>query len=524
MTDNMDEFDQDQFETADEQPEHVAETRDLKQTVADAWRNKPLFKLIVIMGVVSFAMAGALGAFSSAPAPDKAHLAEAPKLQEAPGGKASPFFIEQNKQANEERVDKAIQQGGSAIPTPVGSDVDLSELTEKAKKDPLLEFRAETERLKQELRAEQKQNTQQVQMLQQQMRQKPVEEDDTLARAMQKQMQDLMQSWVPHKITTVAGVAEEKQVAGAATASVPSGVQMASVEADQTVTPAKRKLAKAVIPAGTVNYAQLLTEANSDVPGPIMVQLLSGPLAGGRAIGQFQVANDYLVLTFNHVSYKGEDYSINAIALDPDTTLGGMATEVDHRYFTRLVLPAAASFMSAFGSALSEGKSDTTVTGDTVIVSQADKGYKDALYSGLGQMGQTMSQFLQNEASATKPLIRVGVGTPMGLFFLQPVHKPGEEETEEDKTAATLQEWLARNYQQKQNNNLTPLQQMQLLQQMQGNSGYGTSGYGTSGYGTTGYDASTIGGLPSAAPTGSARVLAPGAAYKAGNTTIYTTR
>src|SRR6202021_599971 len=112
---------------------------------------------------------------------------------------------------------------------------------------------------------------------------------------------------------------------------------------------------KTIVPAGTVSYAQLLTEANSDVPGPILAQIMSGPLAGARAGGEFKTLDDYLVLHFALVNFKGKDYQIDAIALDPDTTLGGMATDVDQRYFTRVILPAAAGFMQGLGSALAQG-------------------------------------------------------------------------------------------------------------------------------------------------------------------------
>jgi len=491
MTDNMDEFEQEQFDSGEEPGERARPG--VKQSFAEAWRNKPIFKLLVIMAVVAFAMAGALGAFSSAPEQAAAKLGKTPNIKEVPGGKSSPFFIEQNKQANEQRVDQALAQGGSAIPTPVGNDIDLSELTEKTKKDPLLEFRAETERLKQELRAEQKQNTQQVQVLQQQIKQKPVQEDETLARAMQKQMQELMKSWSPGRMVSVNGVTtkEETQAAAAAKA---SSMQLASLEQNAAEQAAAQKPVKALIPAGTVNYAQLLTEANSDVPGPILAQILSGPLAGGRAIGQFQVMNEYLVLTFSRVSFKGKDYSINALALDPDTTLGGMATEVDHRYLTRLLLPAAASFMSAFGDALSDGSSETTISGDTVIVSEASKGSKDAMYSGLGQMGQTMSEFMKNEANNTKVLVRVAVGTPMGLFFTQPVTESGTGSMPDNQSATqTLQQLLAA----ERAKNAASQQETTNMNTLY----------------STGTGTSSNSGM---------RVLSPGSSYKAGTTTIYT--
>ena len=60
---------------------------------------------------------------------------------------------------------------------------------------------------------------------------------------------------------------------------------------------------------------------------------------------------DYLVLQFTLVNFKGKDYPITAVALDPDTTLGGMATEVNQRYFTRVVLcRLPPDFLQGFGS------------------------------------------------------------------------------------------------------------------------------------------------------------------------------
>ncbi len=181
-----------------------------------------------------------------------------------------------------------------------------------------------------------------------------------------------------------------------------------------------RETPKTIVSAGTVSYAQLITEANSDVPGPILAQIVSGPLAGARAVGQFQVANgnaDYLVLQFNLANLKGKDYALNAIALDPDTTLGGMATEVNQRYFTRVVLPAAAGFLQGFGSALGQGNSSISTNGTTTIVSQSGKGISQGAFTGVGQAAQTASQFFQNQANQTRPLVRVAAGTPIGMFF-----------------------------------------------------------------------------------------------------------
>ncbi|MFA6279432.1 MAG: hypothetical protein WC612_01385 [Bdellovibrionales bacterium] len=445
MTNNTDEFDQDQFDPMDSH-ESFGGSAEAKKGFFETVKNKPIVKLLVIMGFVGVALAGALGSFSSKPEATPSQLAKPPSLNEAPGGSATPFFIEQNDKANAQRVGRALTEGGSAMPTPTGHDV--SDLTDK-RKDPLVEFKAETERLKQEMAAQQKQNNQQLQLMQQQMQMNQrggnAADDESLAKAMQKQMQQLMESWTPSHAKIVAGAVPP---ATEALLQKEQSMKSENMTSSGVVNPADVK--KAIVSAGTVNYAQLLTEANSDVPGPILAQILSGPLSGGRAIGKFQVMNNYLVLTFNLVTYKGKEYAIDALALDPDTTLGGMATEVDHRYFIRVLLPAAGAFASAFGKALAETPTETTVSNGTVISNQTQKGSKEALYAGLGEVGTTVSEFFKNEANNTKTLVRVAVGTPMGLFFLKAVSENDPRRgTGYGGSGELTGEQLLRGYQQK---------------------------------------------------------------------------
>lgn len=96
MTNNTDEFDQDQFDTFD--PSTEGEKAGEKQGLMEAWRSKPLVKLIVIMIGVSAALALVLGTTTKDKIPAVSVTAKAPGLNEAPGGTATPFFIEQNDQ------------------------------------------------------------------------------------------------------------------------------------------------------------------------------------------------------------------------------------------------------------------------------------------------------------------------------------------------------------------------------------------------------------------------------------------
>lgn len=425
MTDN----DRDEFEPGmgfdDGEEEQPGEQRKGLAAVSDAWRRRPVFKLAVLMIGVAAVIAAVIGLTSQDETPDTSRVAAVPGLSEPPGGRATPAFLEAQKQASQQRIEKALESGGSAVPTPLGTGVNIEDLTRKEKEaDPLAEFRSELEAQRRQHQEEMRQ----LQIVQQQQPppQPPPPFDATLQNAMAQQMGQLIDAWKPKPIQVVQGMADKEAAAsGGATQQQQGGVPGSA--GGQASGPAP--LAKNIVSAGTVSYAQLLTEANSDVQGPILAQILSGPLAGARAIGQFEIKRRYLVLTFTHATLKGKEYSIQALALNPDTTLGALATETDQRYFDRVVLPAAGAFIAAIGDGLGQPEETVTVAGNNIIVSRGKTSLKDGLYQGVGAAGQAVANFFQQEAQATKPLVRVAVGTPMGLFFTNSVTESGASPT-----------------------------------------------------------------------------------------------
>ena len=178
-----------------------------------------------------------------------------------------------------------------------------------------------------------------------------------------------------------------------------------------------------LVPAGDIEYAQLVLEANSDVDGsPVLAYLASGPLSGSKLLGKFEVKDEYLVLTFNTIVTDGIAQSINAVALDPDTTLPALATDVDHHYLTRIILPAAAAFISGFSGAVGDSGSTTvTVDGGAAVESSLAKDSRQEIFKGLEEAGNKISEIIDDKAKNTDPTVKVAAGTPMGILFLEPV-------------------------------------------------------------------------------------------------------
>lgn len=422
MTNNLDQFDQ--SPDFDDGADEGAKRGGMKSNLAEAWRTKPIFKLIALivgLGVVVF---GVMNLTTSKPEAEISRVTNAPIMKEPPGGKASPDFIAAQAQANEQRIKEAATSGmGTALPTPLPSGIS----TEARKEgDPLVEFRAEMKRQKEEQQRQIQALQQQTQQQQQVSLQQDQQVQEKIGASLTQQMTQLATLWQPKPMNVIAG-ASEAHPAKAKT--VDAGSESATSSANgptpqQPYASGEKRKVKPLILAGAVYYGQLLVEANTDVQSPALGQILSGPLSGARVLGKMEACRyaDCIILTFSLATLKGKEYKIEAVALDPDTTLAGMATEVDHRYFARVVLPAAASFIAAFGQKLGTKPTETTVTSQGVVISsQAEAGLKDAMYAGMGSVGQSLSNFFASEASNTRTMVRIAVGTPMGLFFTKSV-------------------------------------------------------------------------------------------------------
>ena len=180
------------------------------------------------------------------------------------------------------------------------------------------------------------------------------------------------------------------------------------------------------MPAGEIAYAQLLIEANSDVPGPILAEIVSGPLAGSRVLGSFQVNRELLTLNFNTIVIDDKSIGISAIAVDPATTSTGMATDVDHHYLQRIILPMAARFIEGMASAAAEtGLLEVTVEGDTVSSEQQEASDDQQVAAGIDEAGQELGEILNDIADDLEVTVIVAAGTPMGLLFTAPVVEGG---------------------------------------------------------------------------------------------------
>ncbi|MGQ0527150.1 MAG: TrbI/VirB10 family protein [Alphaproteobacteria bacterium] len=405
---------------------------DKKKTLGDLWRDNPLVKIGVIVGA-AILIFGTILVFGGVGDPtDPSYVGAGSDVSAPPADtEVSPVYREAVEQENEARVEEAQKQGTSALPTPINPATEGLSLPEEEQsaEDPLQRWRQlQEERLAREtlqpaVAPEQAADILAAQEQAEADRKAAVEAmADTMSSQMQAILDSRAQRVVGQRSMTGIDWLEQKQEKEA---------QIAAAAAQQDdLNNNEDRIEVILFPAGEIAYAQLITEANSDAPGPVVAQINSGPLRGSRVLGDFEVQDrtDLLTLNFDTIVVKGISQDIEAVALDPKTTLPAMATEVDHRYLQRIALPMAAAFVEGAASAISEsGLTTITINGDTVTSSEEETDSGQEIASGVEEAGQELRGIIDEELEKIQVLVRIEKGTPIGVLFLEPVIDPNSE-------------------------------------------------------------------------------------------------
>ena len=395
-----------------------------KGTLGDLWRNNPMVKVGVILAAFAIVVGGIILFGGRTTPPPISQVNSAKDINETPGtSEVSQTMREAIEEKNIQNVEDAARTGGSAIPIPVDPAKGALPvpLEEANGEDPLERWRRmQEERIRQqEMLAQAKPP---------EVQQAPAVDTKTpavnaLSQSMMSQMQAILQNQtIPatqhKKITDVNFMEEVERKRAERLGRLQQQQQLLSGNARYS----SDQVENILLPAGTIEYGQILIEANTDAPGPILAQIFTGPLKGARVLGSFQSTDEFIMLSFSMIIIDGINYPVQAVAIDPDTTLPGVITEIDHRYFKRIILPMAAEFVSGLAEAMTEsGSTSIFIDGNTVAQSTSNKSQREEVASGISEAGEALSDILDEEADKTKPMLRVASGTPVGILFVSPV-------------------------------------------------------------------------------------------------------
>lgn len=169
---------------------------------------------------------------------------------------------------------------------------------------------------------------------------------------------------------------------------------------------------------GEVLYAMNTISINSDVPGPVMIELVSGRLRGGKFLGSFVRHNKFLLLKFTAFSYQGKTYPVEGLAVDPNTSGVAVRSDVDSHYIERWGGLVAASFLEGFAEAVSSSDLTTNSTDVGVIVEHPAYSSSDQMWIAAGKVGERLAEpMLQN--FYRPPTVYLEPGTEMGILIVK---------------------------------------------------------------------------------------------------------
>jgi intracellular multiplication protein IcmE len=177
---------------------------------------------------------------------------------------------------------------------------------------------------------------------------------------------------------------------------------------------------------GTILYARMMTEASSDAPGPILVEIAQGPLRGAKLLGTFSATRNKLILQFSSLTMereafgesKSETVSVNAVAVDPKTVGAGVASSVDYHLLENVGIGFAAAFAQGFGQAIAQSGQEVNIADGALAITNPALSTEKQLYIAGGAAAASAGQSLSSLFGNRAPTVKVKAGTPVGVFFL----------------------------------------------------------------------------------------------------------
>lgn len=176
-----------------------------------------------------------------------------------------------------------------------------------------------------------------------------------------------------------------------------------------------------LIPAGNGVYARTKLEANSDTGGPVVVTAESGPIAGDDMTGTFSRRGNRLVVALNSITLQnGEQQSIDALVIAPDSMETAVASSVDPHIMSRFVLPVAAAFVAGLGQAIEQSNATVAVSPFGGYTAQNHLNFNQQLGVAAGTAGAQMQNFLLQDRP-NGPTVKLAAGVNVGVIFLKPL-------------------------------------------------------------------------------------------------------
>ncbi len=178
--------------------------------------------------------------------------------------------------------------------------------------------------------------------------------------------------------------------------------------------------------AGSVAYARIVNGTDSDTPGPIIVEVLRGPLRGARLIGSFTTNRETTALIVQFDRVVLEDATIvptTAYAVDAVYGELPVRSAYDGRYLQRYAPRLAGAFLRGAGAAVASTGATVVGVGDSVAIVRPEASAVEAIAAGVSGVGEQLADEIEDLGPETG-LVKLYANKLVGVLFLDNVERP----------------------------------------------------------------------------------------------------
>ncbi|ELF6509898.1 conjugal transfer protein TraO [Salmonella enterica] len=167
------------------------------------------------------------------------------------------------------------------------------------------------------------------------------------------------------------------------------------------------------------------TAIDSDNPeSKVLAIIPAGKLAGATlAAPNVQLAGDGVIVNFKTLAFNGMTCTIDAYAQDDETQRSSIASSVNHRYVTRIILPALANGLGKVGQLYEDSNTQILTTNSGTVTGRTGSPDSKAVAGVIaGGIGQQTAQVMTQDASRL-PVTQANVDRRqvVSILFMKPV-------------------------------------------------------------------------------------------------------
>ncbi|MBS6438600.1 MULTISPECIES: conjugal transfer protein TraO [Pantoea] len=177
---------------------------------------------------------------------------------------------------------------------------------------------------------------------------------------------------------------------------------------------------------------EIYTGVNSDNgTTPVLGRITTGPYAGAvlQAPEGAKLSGDGVIIHFTTMAFNGQNYKVDAYALQDDTLVANIATDVDHHYFRRIVLPSIFGGAGEAGQLYAQSNTQMLSNGFNTVTSRPGMPDPTAVAGVIaGGIAQRAGQVLTNDAARLPDrTVTVKNGEVVAIQFMRGVFSTDAE-------------------------------------------------------------------------------------------------